>query len=846
MRLLGVQVLTDLTAMNPPQRQAVEHVDGPLLVFAGAGSGKTRVITLRAARLVLEHGVEPQRILLVTFTNKAANEMKQRLALLLGDARVKRMWVGTFHATCARMLRAHAEAVGRRRDFVIYDDDDQLTVMKQIFGELKIDKKMVSPSTLLARIQSAKQKAILPEELAPLGQVDPETARFIEVWDRYDTWLRACNAMDFEDLILLTMRLAEGSHPAIGTMLRTAFDHVLVDEFQDTNFTQYRLVKALARASNNLCVVGDDDQCHPAGTVVQATAGAIQGMYAIETMRDGDKIAGWRQSCGRNVVRGGRTVRVASRDFDGEMLTVHVGNKSVDVTPSHAFVVLEDTRTQGRAIIEVMATFRADELVPGMSVPVVLPGPPYGEEIWPPANATLWQPITAVTRRPFTGKVYSLDVEKDHAYAANGIVVRNCIYTWRGADPSNIRDFQTEWPSAKVVRLEQNYRSSKRIVACAVGVIEQNRLRVPKTLWTDNPAGGEVEVIESPSDRGEASAVCSAIRAHVGAGGKARDCAVLYRGHAQSRVIEDQLRDQQVPYRIVGGHRFYDRREVKDVLGYLRLLSNPASDVDLLRVLNVPARGLGASTLKRLSEIAGSRKVSLWDALPIAAKAPEIRRTEQLQLGAFQDVVEQFQKTLKSERPSVLCARLIEGIGYKKMLEALAKKLKEDGKNAEALAEQARIENLDEIVNAIASYEKRASDEGDVPSLRGYLEMVSLVAEESKDEHADRVLLMTVHASKGLEFEVVFIVGFEEGRFPVKNVDMNPRELEEERRIAYVAITRAKTRLVVSMARLRWIHGEVHNCTPSRFLADMRGGGGATRRATDKPPPPKNNKDGWL
>jgi DNA helicase-2/ATP-dependent DNA helicase PcrA len=678
MRLLGMHVLTDLTAMNPPQREAVEHVAGPLLVFAGAGSGKTRVITLRAARLVLEHGVEPQRILLVTFTNKAANEMKQRLGVLLGDARVKRMWVGTFHATCARMLRAHADAVGRRRDFVIYDDDDQLTVMKQIFGELKIDKKMVSPSKMLQRIQDAKQKGYAPGDI-PL--LDPDTAQFVEVWERYDVWLRACNAMDFEDLILLTMRLAEGSHPAIGTMLRTAFDHVLVDEFQDTNFTQYRLVKALARASNNLCVVGDDDQC---------------------------------------------------------------------------------------------------------------------------------------------------------------------IYTWRGADPSNIRDFQTEWPSAKVVRLEQNYRSTKRIVACAVGVIEQNRLRVPKTLWTDNPAGGEVEVIESPSDRGEASAVCSAIRAHVAAGGRTRDCAILYRGHAQSRVIEDQLRDSQVPYRIVGGHRFYDRREVKDVLGYLRLLCNPASDVDLLRVLNVPARGLGASTLKRLSEIAGSRKVSLWDALPIAAQAPEIRRTEQLQLGAFRDVVEQFQKTMKSERPSVLCARLIEGIGYKKMLQALAKKLKEDGKNAEALAEEARIENLDEIVNAIASYEKRASDEGDVPSLRGYLEMVSLVAEDSKDEHADRVLLMTVHASKGLEFEVVFIVGFEEGRFPVRNVDMNPRELEEERRIAYVAITRAKTRLVVSMARLRWVHGEVQNCTPSRFLQDMRGGGGAPRRAPDKPAPPKNNKDGWL
>jgi len=664
-------------SLNPPQREAVEHVAGPLLVFAGAGSGKTRVITLRAARLVLTEGVEPQRILLVTFTNKAATEMKQRLALLLGESRVKRMWVGTFHATCARILRQHADAVGRRRDFVIYDDSDQETVMKQIFGEMKIDKKTLSPAKMLQRIQDAKQKAYAPGDIPIL---DGETAQLVEVWDRYDGWLRACNAMDFEDLILLTMRLAEGSHPAIGSMLRTAFDHVLVDEFQDTNFTQYRLVKALARAGNNLCVVGDDDQC---------------------------------------------------------------------------------------------------------------------------------------------------------------------IYTWRGADPSNIRDFQTEWPDAKVVRLEQNYRSSQRIVSCAVGVIEKNKLRAAKTLWTDNAVGSDVEVVESPSDRGEAAFVCGRIRAYLGQGGHARDVAVLYRSHTQSRAIEDQLRDWQVPYRIVGGHRFYDRKEVKDVVGYLRLLSNPFSDVDLLRVINVPARGLGAGTLKRLSEIASSRKMSLWDAVPIAEQAPEIRRSEQLQLGAFRDVIEQFQKTMKTERPSELTARLIAAIGYKKMLEASVKKLVKDGKNAEALTEEARIENLDEIVNAVASYEKRASEEGDVPSLTGYLQLVSLVAEESKDEKANRVLLMTVHASKGLEFEMVFIVGFEEGRFPTRNVDMNPRELEEERRIAYVAITRARTHLIVSLSRLRWVHGQTESCIPSRFLADMTGasrGGAGPERA----PAPRNNKDGWL
>jgi DNA helicase II / ATP-dependent DNA helicase PcrA len=659
--------------LNPPQAEAVDHKDGPLLVFAGAGSGKTRVITYRTAKLIADHGVDPGRVLLVTFTNKAANEMKERLVGLVGEHKTKRLWAGTFHAVCARILRASADDIDRRSDFVVYDETDQETVVKQIFQELELDKKTYAPSKLLARIQDAKQKAYAPGDIPVL---DDDTRVFVDVWDRYDAWLRASNAVDFEDLILLTMRLAEGSRN-VGAMLRARFDYLLVDEFQDTNYTQYRLVQALALRTRNLCVVGDDDQC---------------------------------------------------------------------------------------------------------------------------------------------------------------------IYTWRGADPRNIREFKKEYPDATIVRLEQNYRSTKRIVACAAALIAKNTLRTPKTLWTANPDGRPVELVETGTDRQEADLVCARIRGLINAGGRPSDAVVLYRTHAQSRAIEDQLRDWQVPYRIVGGHRFYDRKEIKDMFAYLRLLTNHDSDVDLLRVINVPPRGIGPTTVKRMSEIASSRATRLWAAIPVAELAPEIGRKERLQLGAFRSLIEDFSRTASAETPSELTKRLIDGLGYRLMWEREAQKLSKDGKSAEADDAMARVENLDELVNAVAAYEARARADGSTPSLGDYVQMVSLLAEESRDERADKVLLMTVHAAKGLEFPYVFLVGCEEGRFPMRSADLNPMELEEERRLAYVAITRARERLTITHARMRFVRGVAESCAPSRFLFDLppdavsRAGGGASNP----------NKSGWL
>ena len=642
-----------MTSLNVPQEQAASHATGPLLVFAGAGSGKTSSVTHRTARLMSVSKIPPERILLVTFTNKAANEMKERMVPLVGKDRTKRLWAGTFHSIGARILRAHAAEVHRRKDFSIYDESDQEIVVKQIVSELRLDKKFWSAATVTARIQKAKQNAWAA---ADIPVTDAETAIFLRIWERYEAWLASCNALDFEDLILLPMRLAESSSD-LGARLRHLFSHVMVDEFQDTNATQYRLIKALA-TSRNLAVIGDDDQC---------------------------------------------------------------------------------------------------------------------------------------------------------------------IYTWRGANIGNIRDFQKEYPDATVVKLEQNYRSTKRIVACALGVISKSKMRVAKELWTDNAPGEPVEVVEVPTDRDEARFVVARMRSLAAGKTPYAEMTVLYRTHAQSRAIEDELRDKSVPYRIVGGHRFYDRKEVKDVLSYLRLVANPDSDVDLLRIINVPSRGIGATTVKRLGEIAGSRNVGLWAALPIAETAPEIGRKERMQIRGFRDCLTEFGKTRKEEPPSAFCHRLLRGVGYYRMWETEQKELAKEGKLSEADDAGERLRNVGEVVSAIASYEARAAEQGYEASLDGYLQMVSLASDEAKDETVQKVSLMTVHAAKGLEFGYVWIVGMEEGRFPLGAVDTDPIALEEERRLGYVAITRAKKRLWVTHARSRFVRGKPEMCGPSRFLFDMPG-----------------------
>jgi len=630
--------------LNDPQASAVAHSKGPLLVFAGAGSGKTRVITYRIANLVACERVAPWRILAVTFTNKAAGEMRSRLAKLCGPEMARAFWVGTFHATCAKLLRVHGEAVGVKPNFVIYDVSDQKAVVTRALRDLDLDERRYPPRAILGAIHKHKQEGRGPEEAAAHSYVDDVALR---IFKTYEERLRAANAVDFEDLILLVARLLEKTEE--GDRIRRRYDYVLVDEFQDTNAIQYRFLRDLVRDHKNLCVVGDDDQS---------------------------------------------------------------------------------------------------------------------------------------------------------------------IYRWRGADVRNIRYFRRDYPDATVVKLEQNYRSSKRIVAGALGVISRSSEREPKELWTANADGEPIRIVAARDERDEAAFVVEAVARARAEGGDLKEIAVFYRIHAQSRVLEEALRAANIPYQIVGGTRFYDRAEVKDALAYLRVVVNPASDVDLLRVVNVPARGIGQTTVDRLTAWATLNDRSLFDALARVEEVGDLGAAAKKKLTAFRALLDAFRARVDHDSPSELLVAVLETTGY---LEALKK---ED--NAEA---DARVENLQELVGSLQDYEAEAEAAGDKPGLAGFLERVTLVNDVDALVDGGRVTLMTVHGAKGLEFDKVLLTGMEEEMFPYKGVAPGEREeLEEERRLAYVAITRARRELVMTHTQMRQIFGTTRWNRPSRFLGELPAG----------------------
>ena len=659
----------DLASLNEPQRAAVLHDGSPLVVFAGAGSGKTRVITFRIAHLVLERGVPPSGVLAVTFTNKAASEMRERLASL-APAFSRRLRVGTFHSTCARILRQNADTIGLKRDFTIYDDQDQRAMVKRVLKDLGLDPKRVTPKIVANRINRAKQEVVQPEDM-PTD--DPISEIVSRVYEAYEARMRKAGALDFGDLIYRLV-LAIEADQSLRESLSTRFEHIMVDEFQDTNHAQFRLVRALASMHRNLVVVGDDDQC---------------------------------------------------------------------------------------------------------------------------------------------------------------------IYRWRGADRRNILDFRRAFPEAQIIKLEQNYRSTKRILRSAHAVIRRNKEREPKELFTDNDEGGRILVVRTEDERDEARMVARAVQSLQEEGDPLSEMVVFYRVHAQSRVIEETLRSANIPYRIVGGTRFYDRLEVKDLLAYLRVLQNKDDDVSLLRIINTPPRGIGKTTIGRLLELAAQSGSGVYAALHEVENVSVFGAAAKKKLGAFISLLNELDRHRDELALSDLGGTIADLTGYRAMLE------KENTPESDA-----RLQNIAELFGSMAAFDEELTarreelaqaverdplfvdelDREDVAQLASadplsaFLEGVTLQEEVTqKDALTDRLTLMTVHAAKGLEFPTVFVTGMEEQMFPFKGTDPweDPEELEEERRLAYVAFTRAEQRLVLSYATRRRIFGQLKNGFASRFLDEL-------------------------
>lgn len=628
--------------LNPMQQEAVYHTEGPLLILAGAGSGKTRVLTHRIAYLIDEKGVNPWNILAITFTNKAAGEMRERVDNIVGFGS-EQIWVSTFHSACVRILRRFADYLGYGRNFVIYDMDDQKSVIKEICKRLNIDTKICKERMLLSMISSAKNEMIDAKAYALGAAGDYSKLRVADVYKEYERILLKNNAMDFDDLLMKTVEVLRSNEDA-RNYYQERFKYIMVDEYQDTNTVQFRLVSLLAGKYKNLCVVGDDDQS---------------------------------------------------------------------------------------------------------------------------------------------------------------------IYKFRGANIYNILNFEKEFPDAKVIKLEQNYRSTKNILEAANSVIQNNKGRKNKKLWTSNDIGDKIVFHQYQSEYDEAFQVVDEIGKTVAAGkAKYNDFAILYRTNAQSRVLEEKFVAKSIPYKIVGGVNFYQRREIKDILAYLKTIDNGQDDLSIQRIINVPKRGIGMTTLGRIIEYGQARDMNLYDALGCCGDIPKLGRAAE-KIKGFVNMIDVFRAQSEYITLSELLQNVLEETGYIKELEAESTEVA-----------QGRIENIDELMNKLVAYETDTEE----PTLSGFLEDVALVADiDSLDEAEDYVVLMTLHSAKGLEFPYVYMCGMEDGLFPsyMTIVNDDPDEIEEERRLCYVGITRAEKRLTMTYARSRMVRGSTQYSKVSRFVREI-------------------------
>ncbi|MDX1529913.1 MAG: UvrD-helicase domain-containing protein [Rhodothermales bacterium] len=632
-----------LAGLNPAQQEAASAVDGPVLIIAGPGSGKTRTLTHRIAYLLAAEKAQPWQILALTFTNKAAREMKERVLALVGPEQAKGLWMGTFHSVFARILRREADKLGYSRDFSIYDTSDSENVVKNAMGRLGIDTKRFTPRSVRQRISGAKNQLVYPQEYQRLAS-DPFEEIAAKVYERYNQALRRANAMDFDDLLLKPIELFQ-NHPDVLAEYQRKWRYVHIDEYQDTNHAQYQIAKLLAAQHKNLCVVGDDAQS---------------------------------------------------------------------------------------------------------------------------------------------------------------------IYAFRGADIQNILSFQKDYPDATTIRLEQNYRSTQKILKLADAVIRHNRDQLDKALWTENAEGEHVVLMEALSEKDEAQKVERRLRdLHVRHGVPFREAAILYRTNAQSRSLEDALRRGGIPYRIVGGLSFYQRKEIKDALAYLRLVVNPTDAASIRRVVNYPTRGIGAKTMERVEGYAREHGLTLWQALERADEAGVGRAAKAIEKFTF--LISRHAAKAQTAPADEVARSLIQESG-------ILSSLREEN-TVESLA---RWENVQELISAIAEFTTNQTTSDHTPTLSEFLQQVTLATDADEVEtDENRVTLMTLHASKGLEFKVVFVTGMEEGLFPLAAAAQDPTELEEERRLFYVGVTRAQELLFLSYARSRYRFGEQQAGIRSRFLDEV-------------------------
>lgn len=630
-----------LSGLNKEQKEAVLHDEGPLLILAGAGSGKTRVLTHRIAHLINQRGVYPSNILAITFTNKAAREMRERIDGLIGELG-NDMWVGTFHSICIRILRRDIEKLGYDRSFVIYDTADQQIVIKECLKELNINDKNFPPKSVLEAIGKEKNELVDAEHYEKLYASDFRLGKIAKIYKLYEKKLKSNNALDFDDIIMNTIKLFD-KYPEVLNFYQRKFRYVLVDEYQDTNTAQYMLVRKLSEFHKNLCVVGDDDQG---------------------------------------------------------------------------------------------------------------------------------------------------------------------IYSWRGANIRNILDFEKDFKGCKTVKLEQNYRSTQVILDAANQVISNNSGRKCKSLWTDNKGGSKIVICENENEHEEALYTAREIQRLIDAEDrKYKDFAVLYRINAQSRVLEEMFMREGLPYKIIGGQKFYDRKEIKDIIGYLRLIQNPADNVSLKRVINVPKRGIGDTTVDSAEEIAVASGISIFSVISNAQELPALKRAAQ-KLDSFATMIMKLRTMKESMSISELLDDVIEDTGILREYET-----------ENTVEAQSRIENIKEFKSVALEFEKQNEEN----NLEEFLANISLVSDiDNLEEEQDYVVLMTMHSAKGLEFPVVFIPGMEEGVFPgYRAITEGPEQLEEERRLCYVGITRAREKLYLTNARFRTLFGNSSYNKPSRFLAEI-------------------------